>query len=205
MTHHDDPTEVRILRGRLKRLRRLVFDLAAGGLDRIAPFEVSERDDFAAVERTFLAFAAEFIAARRRARELEAENAAVIARQAEMIRTLTAPVIEVADGVVAVPIIGALDEARADVLMAHLLGRIASLRTTAVLIDLSGASEINADILRGVTKLCQAIRLLGTDCVVTGIRPHLAATITSLGMDIGARTARTLGMGLRECAGRTRA
>lgn len=204
MAIDDDMSEVVIRRRRLRRLRGLIFDLAAGNHAAIEPFETPDRDDFATIERAFVAFAADFAKARRRTRELEAEKAAVIAQQAEMIRTLTAPVIEVADGVVAVPIVGALDSARAQSMTSQVLARIMSLRTTTVLVDLSGASEVGPDSLRDLGKLVQAIRLLGAECIVTGIRPEIATTIVGLGVGLGVRTARSLGEGLRLCSARAK-
>jgi len=204
MPQSDDTVSVPILRNRIKRLRALVFNLAAGVTDNIDHFEVTERDDFAAVERTFLAFAAEFIGARQRNQELEAENTQVITRQTEMIRALTAPIIDAAEGIVLVPIVGTLDAARSASLTARLLPHIVSFQSTAVLIDLSGASDVNEEVIHEIEKLCRAIRLLGADCVITGIRPEVASTIVSLGVQLGARTARTLGAVLGEYTHRRR-
>ncbi len=184
---------------RLQRLRELLFDLAAGGRTSFEPFTVDERDELAKLERIVLAFASEFIAAKQHARDLELEKTRVIVRQTELIRSLTAPVIELAEGIVAVPIIGELDEQRALALTSNLLAHLVAKRTSAVLIDLSGASEIGPTFVRDLQRLCRTVGMLGSRCIVTGIRPEFALAITSVGVDLGVRTARSLGDGLREC------
>ncbi|MBK9264298.1 MAG: STAS domain-containing protein [Polyangiaceae bacterium] len=204
MTQTDDSASVHILRSRIKRLRSLVFNLAAGELSRVEQFDVAERDEFAAIERTFVAFAGEFIASRQRTQELEAENAAVINRQNEMIRALTAPIIDVSDGIVTIPIVGALDAARSASLSTRLLEHIVSFGTTTVLIDLSGASDVNEDVIHELEKLTRAVQLLGAECVITGIRPEMASIIVSLGVTLGTRTVRTLGAALSEYTARRR-
>ena len=174
----------------------MLFSMAGGELERVQAFEV-EDDEFGKLERTFLAFVDEFIAAKRRAAKLEAEKAAVIAAQAELIDTLAAPAIEVAEGVVAVPIIGELSEMRVARLSESLLERISTLGVSVVILDLSGAEDIDTNNARQLSNLIRAAGLLGARSMVTGVRAELARTLATLGIELGTHSARTLREGLR--------
>lgn len=197
----EDSDTLPISKPRLRRLREIFFDLAGGESERLRSFAITDDDEFADLERIALAFFDEFLAAKAHARELEARNREVLGRQAELIESLTAPVISLGPQVVAVPIIGALERGRMERLSAALLERIVGDEIRYVLVDLSGATEIGAESLRDLAQLERAVGLLGAEYVITGISPALAARITELGVEVRARSYRTLGAGLSYCLG----
>lgn len=187
---------IEVERDRVKRLTRMLFSLAGGEGEGIEAFEPT-RDEFGKLERTFLAFVEEFGSAKRRAAQLETERAAVIAAQAHLIDELAAPAIELGEGVVVVPLVGSLSEARIAKLSASLLERVVAKSIRVVLLDLSGIDLIDTHIGLRLSQLCRSLALLGARSVVTGIRPALAGTLASLDIELGASTARTVREGLR--------
>jgi anti-anti-sigma regulatory factor len=134
--------------------------------------------------------------------ELE-QQLEIIATQGEQIQALSAPILDIWDGVVAVPIIGELTGARAELLSESLLEFVSSRSARAVILDVTGISGLNAETAEYLGRIVAGVRLLGAEGVVTGIRPQLAQTLASLGQDSAEfRTYRTLSDGLRVCIGR---
>jgi rsbT co-antagonist protein RsbR len=183
---------------RIARLRSLLFSIAAGEDRRVAELEPGN-DEFGKLELTLTTFMTEFIDGRRRTRELEARNAAIIAAQAELIDALAAPIIEVTRDVVVMPFIGPLTHARLGKTTELLLERITRARVQVAIVDLSGVEGVDTTLVMQLDGLFRAVKLLGTQAIVTGIRPELAVTLASLGVEFDAPTARTLRDGLRMC------
>lgn len=132
----------------------------------------------------------------------EAERAAMqaelITAQAATIRELSAPLIPVEDGVLVVPLIGRLDHSRAQELLAVLLAGVADRRARAVIVDVTGMPGLDQPAAAALMQVARAVRLLGAHVVVTGIRPAVAATLVSLGVDTeGLTTLGSLQSGLR--------
>ncbi len=109
---------------------------------------------------------------------------AVIQAQHQQIQALSAPILEVADGVVGVPLIGAMDEERVATLTERLLESIASRQVRSVVIDLSAVEVIDSHMADRLVGIIQAIGLLGARAAITGIQPAVAQTMTSLGIDL---------------------
>lgn len=117
----------------------------------------------------------------------------IIEAQHQEILTLSAPLLEVAEGVLAVPIVGAMTQTRAEEIMHRLLGAIVERQVASVVLDLTGLETIETHTADHLMSIVRAIRLLGADAVISGIRPAVAQTIVELGIDLsGFVTKRTL-------------
>ncbi|AUX30275.1 MULTISPECIES: PAS domain-containing protein [Sorangium] len=129
-------------------------------------------------------------AARREADEKSALAAeldrrlAVIQAQHRQILALSAPILEVADGIVGVPLIGAMDEERTAMLTERLLDAIATRHVRSVVLDLSALEAMDARTADRLVGIVRAIGLLGARAAITGIQPAVAQTMTSLGIDL---------------------
>ncbi|MDI1475949.1 STAS domain-containing protein [Polyangium sp. y55x31] len=131
------------------------------------------------------------------------EKIATIERQRSALREMSVPIIEVWDDVLTLPVVGIIDSQRAADMTERLLGRIGERRTRGVIIDLTGVDVVDTMTAAHLVKLSQAASLLGTFCVLTGIGPQIAQTLTLMGVDLGGlTTARSLRDGLRICVTR---
>jgi rsbT co-antagonist protein RsbR len=108
----------------------------------------------------------------------------VIARQQEDLLELSTPVVKLWDGVVALPMIGTLDSARTQVVMESLLERIVETGSEIAIIDITGVPTVDTLVAQHLLKTVTAIRLMGADCIISGIRPQIAQTIVHLGIDL---------------------
>ncbi|MCC6558476.1 MAG: STAS domain-containing protein [Polyangiaceae bacterium] len=136
---------------------------------------------------------------RQSTRELEPQLA-VVERQAETIRALSAPILEVAEGVVAMPVIGALDRQRAGLITGALLDRIHARETHHAILDLTGLEEVDAGTAMILVRVCAAVRLLGAQVILCGLHGRVARELVELGADLsGMETLPTLKEALRRC------
>lgn len=108
----------------------------------------------------------------------------VIRRQQEELIELSTPVVKLWDGVVALPLIGTLDSARTQVVMESLLERIVETDSTIAIIDITGVPTVDTLVAQHLLKAVAAARLMGADCIISGIRPQIAQTIVHLGLDL---------------------
>lgn len=108
----------------------------------------------------------------------------VIARQQEEMLELSTPVVKLWDGVVAMPLIGTLDSRRAQVVMETLLERIAVTGARIAIIDITGVPTVDTLVAQNLIKTVNAAKLMGADCILSGIRPQIAQTIVQLGVDL---------------------
>ncbi|MEJ6023107.1 STAS domain-containing protein [Ramlibacter sp. PS4R-6] len=108
----------------------------------------------------------------------------IIKRQQEELLELSTPVIKLWDGVLAVPMIGTLDSARTQVVMEALLQRIVDTGSQLAIIDITGVPTVDTLVAQHLLKTVSAIRLMGADCIISGIRPQIAQTIVHLGIDL---------------------
>lgn len=131
-------------------------------------------------------------------RELE-EQIATIEKQRAAIRELSTPIIEVWTGVLCVPIVGVLDAERAADMTAALLRVIAQRKTPLTIIDVTGIENMETYATDHFLRMARAVRLLGAECVLSGVNASLAWTITEIGVDLAdIRTHRTLREALQE-------
>ncbi|MGZ5243756.1 MAG: STAS domain-containing protein [Bacteroidia bacterium] len=110
----------------------------------------------------------------------------VIIRQTDEIAEVSTPVIRVWHGVVALPIIGTLDSARTQVVMENLLQSIVDTESTIAILDISGVPAVDSLVAQHLMKTVSATRLMGAECIISGIRPEIAQTIVHLGIDLSA-------------------
>ena len=109
----------------------------------------------------------------------------VIKRQQEEMLELSTPVITLWDGVLALPLIGTLDSHRTQVVMETLLQRIVETEAEVAIIDITGVPTVDTMVAQHLIKTVTATRLMGADCIISGIRPQIAQTIVHLGVDLG--------------------
>ena len=109
----------------------------------------------------------------------------IITRQQEDMLELSTPVVSLADGVLALPLIGTLDSARTQVVMESLLQRIVETGSTVAIIDITGVPTVDTLVAQHLLKTVTAARLMGADCLISGIRPQIAQTIVHLGVELG--------------------
>ena len=109
----------------------------------------------------------------------------VIMRQQEELLELSTPVVKLWDGVLALPMIGTLDSQRTQVVMESLLQRIVETGSDIAIIDITGVPTVDTLVAQHLLKTVTAIRLMGADCIISGIRPQIAQTIVHLGLDLG--------------------
>jgi rsbT co-antagonist protein RsbR len=108
----------------------------------------------------------------------------IIARQQQEMIELSTPVVELWTGIVALPLIGTLDSARTQVVMENLLEKIVSTGAGLAIIDITGVPTVDTLVAQHLLKTVAAARLMGAECIISGIRPQIAQTIVHLGVDL---------------------
>ena len=109
----------------------------------------------------------------------------IISSQAQELLELSTPVVQLWDGVLALPLIGTLDSARTQVVMESLLGKIVETGSGIAIIDITGVPTVDTLVAQHLLKTMAAARLMGAECIVSGIRPQIAQTIVHLGVELG--------------------
>ncbi|QNN53301.1 STAS domain-containing protein [Nocardioides mesophilus] len=109
----------------------------------------------------------------------------VIAGQTEALLELSTPVVKLWEGIVALPLVGILDSARTQVAMETLLKTLVSTGSEHAIIDITGVSAVDTQVAQNLLKTVRAARLLGTECIISGIRPQIAQTMVGLGIEFG--------------------
>lgn len=169
-------------------LKEGLYPLASSGLDITALLRLVDQLGLL----TFETFAA--------ARE------AIIAEQAEQLLELSTPVVKLWQGIVAVPLVGTLDSARAQVVMEKLLNTLVDTGSEHAIIDITGVPAVDTQVAQHLLKTVVAARLMGAECTISGIRPQIAQTIVALGIEFGdIRTRATLADALVDALRATRA
>ena len=108
----------------------------------------------------------------------------VILRQQREITELSTPVVKLWEGVLALPVIGTLDSERTQVVMENLLQHIVEEGAEIAIIDITGVPTVDTLTAQHLLKTVSAARLMGADCIISGIRPQIAQTIVHLGVDL---------------------
>jgi rsbT co-antagonist protein RsbR len=122
----------------------------------------------------------------------------VIMRQNQEITDISTPVIRVWDGILALPIIGTLDSARTQIVMESLLQEIVESGSSIAILDISGVPAVDSLVAQHLIKTVSATRLMGAECIISGIRPEIAQTVVHLGIDLsGITTKSTLASALK--------
>jgi rsbT co-antagonist protein RsbR len=110
---------------------------------------------------------------------------AVIARQQQEMLELSTPVVELWVGILALPLIGTLDSERTQIVMESLLTRIVETGASIAIIDITGVPTVDTLVAQHLLKTVSAARLMGAECIISGIRPQIAQTIVHLGVELG--------------------
>jgi rsbT co-antagonist protein RsbR len=108
----------------------------------------------------------------------------IIKRQQEELLELSTPVVKLWDGILALPIIGTLDSARTQVVMESLLQAIVDTNSKVAIIDITGVPTVDTVVAQHLLKTVTAARLMGADCIISGVRPQIAQTIVHLGINL---------------------
>jgi rsbT co-antagonist protein RsbR len=112
----------------------------------------------------------------------------LIRRQQEEMLELSTPVVQLWEGIVALPLIGTLDSARTSIVMETLLQTIVDTRSELAIIDITGVPTVDTLVAQHLLKTVAAARLMGADCIISGIRPQIAQTMVHLQIDLSAVT-----------------
>jgi rsbT co-antagonist protein RsbR len=121
----------------------------------------------------------------RSGRELEA-RIELIERQRQAIVEMSTPVIEVWTGVLTLPVVGTVDSERASKMTIELLDSVVALKASLVILDVTGMDVVDTAVADHFLRMARAVRLLGAECVLSGVRPQVASTIVQMGFDVGA-------------------
>lgn len=207
----DGEESISIKREQLARLGQAVLLASTGSFEEAdALLREHAEDDFGATERVVRELIGDYRASiqqsllsveefRASKHELQ-QKLDTIGQQQAAIRQLSAPLIDVWERIIAVPLIGAFDRARAQDLSERLLTRIQQAGTSWVLLDLTGLDAVDAGIAEHILRLASAVRLMGATCILTGMRASVAKLLTSLGSPIDTvRSLPTLREGLKHC------
>jgi rsbT co-antagonist protein RsbR len=108
----------------------------------------------------------------------------IINRQQQELLELSTPVVKLWDGILALPMIGTLDSARTQVVMESLLQKIVETESQIAIIDITGVPTVDTLVAQHLLKTVTALRLMGADCIISGVRPQIAQTIVHLGVDL---------------------
>jgi rsbT co-antagonist protein RsbR len=109
----------------------------------------------------------------------------IISDQTTMMMELSTPVVRLWEGIIAVPLVGTLDSARTQLVMEKLLEELVTAGASHAVIDITGVPTVDTEVAQHLLKTVSAARLLGAECTISGIRPQVAQTIVSLGIEFG--------------------
>jgi rsbT co-antagonist protein RsbR len=168
---------VEIPRDRLERMIEVMASITTGEYDVRLEIDDSREDDFTPVEYSVNFLTEQLRFERRQKLEL-------IEQQRRSIEELSTPIIKIWDQVLVLPLIGAIDTRRSQRLTESLLTDIAATMTRMAILDITGVPAVDSAVANHLIKTVSAVRLLGAECVITGIRPDVAQTIVHLGVDL---------------------
>ena len=109
----------------------------------------------------------------------------IIGNQQQELLELSTPVVSLYDGILALPLIGTLDSERTQIVMENLLQGIVNTEASIAIIDITGVPTVDTLVAQHLLKTVAAARLMGAECIISGIRPQIAQTIVHLGVDLG--------------------
>ena len=180
------------LKARVNKIEDILSSIAAGDME--ARINSEFEDDFTGVEEAvdllINDLTDELQQREKSQRELEEKLATIqeqqrtILQQQEDLLELSSPVTKVWDNVVVLPVIGTLDSRRTQIMMENLLQKIVDTGCTIAILDITGVATIDTQVANHLIKTVTAARLLGAECVVSGISPAIAQTIVHLGIDL---------------------
>jgi rsbT co-antagonist protein RsbR len=170
---------------RVDQLLRIIVAAATGDYELRVPLVEEDDDEFLEVELGVNYLLEELTLSKVKSdsqrAQLQARADELTEQQTELVQALSTPVISVWPGVLALPIVGRVDDERAAMITATLLERVASERATHVILDLTGVGAIAGNTMPALLRMVRAIGLLGAACLLTGINPAVAQQIVALG------------------------
>ena len=188
---------------RIAKLEEVLAQAACGNLDVEFEFdqELNHADLLTGVESgikvLIVDMGSQVDEGKKRNVELQ-EKLDLIEKQREAIEELSTPIIKIWDQVLVLPLIGTLDTRRSQNLTEALLTDIAASQTKVSILDITGVPTVDSAVANHLLKTVAAVKLLGAECVITGIRPDVAQTIVHLGVDLtGVETLSNLSEGLK--------
>ncbi|TCD16143.1 STAS domain-containing protein [Oricola cellulosilytica] len=119
------------------------------------------------------------------------EREQVIERQRDEMLELSTPVVELWERVLTIPLIGTLDSVRAQEVMENLLEAIVRHRAEVAIVDITGVQTVDTQVAQHLLRTAAAVRLMGAECIISGVSPKIAQTIVQLGVDVGDVTTRS--------------
>lgn len=184
-------------------------DVGAGDYSVRLDTELPESDPFGALRVAINEMVESLARAQQETTQYQAaleEKLATIERQQEAIRELSTPVMEVWDSVLCLPVVGVMDSHRSAEMTESLLRSVVEKHAECVIIDITGIEVMDTRTADHFLRMARSVRLLGAQCVLTGINPAIAQTVVHIGVDLqGIRTHRSLRDGLRDWVGRRHA
>jgi rsbT co-antagonist protein RsbR len=108
----------------------------------------------------------------------------IVRRQGQELLELSTPVVELWDKIILVPLIGVLDSERTQVVMERLLNHVVKSRAEIAVMDITGVPTVDTQVAQHLVKTVSAARLMGADCIISGLRPQIAQTIVHLGLQL---------------------
>ena len=189
------------IKNRIDRIEDILASVAAGDLE--ARIQTETEDDFSGIEAAIDLLINDLTEELRQRekiqKELESklskiqEQQKTILQQQEDLLELSSPVSKVWDNILILPVIGTLDSQRTQVMMENLLQKIVDTGCTISILDITGVPTVDTQVANHLLKTVTAARLLGAECIISGISPAIAQTIVHLGIDLSSiRTKATL-------------
>ena len=183
---------VKNLKGRITRIEDVLSTVAAGNLE--ARIQSEDEDDLsgieAAIDLLIDDLTDELINREKVQKELEdklskiQEQQRTIVQQQEDLLELSSPVTKVWDNILILPVIGTLDSQRTQIMMENLLQKIVQTGCTMAILDITGVPTVDTQVANHLLKTVTSARLLGAECIISGISPAIAQTIVHLGIDL---------------------
>ena len=188
----DEQLNILNIRDRIERVEDVLTSIAAGELD--ARIESDVEDDFSGIEKAIDLLIGDLTDELRQRekiqKELESKLAKIqeqqktILQQQEDLLELSSPVSKVWDNILILPVIGTLDSQRTQVMMENLLQKIVDTGCTISILDITGVPTVDTQVANHLLKTVTSARLLGAECIISGISPAIAQTIVHLGIDL---------------------
>jgi rsbT co-antagonist protein RsbR len=213
----DDEATLNLAIERLRRVIEALSVVSLGDFDlKVVSIETTQNDEFAVLEETVNIVARELADAREQkerhlqdllqSQQMLEERIATIEQQRIAIRDLSTPLLEVWEKVLALPIVGLVDTERSLEMTTRLLQDIADKDYQCLILDVTGVNAVDPTTAGLLIKMITATRLLGTYCVITGVRREIAQALIAHGVELhGVKTLRSLKEGLRDCIAYLRA
>lgn len=197
----ESQTNIRDARKRIEHIEDVLSSVAAGDLD--VRIESIVEDDLTGVEQAINLLIDDLTHELKKSQKMKSEledkllkiqdQQKTILQQQEDLLELSSPVTKVWDNVLILPVIGTLDSQRTQVMMENLLHKIVETGCTIAILDITGVPTVDTQVANHLLKTVTAARLLGAECIISGISPAIAQTIVHLGINLsGIRTKATL-------------